>query len=349
MAYFPAIFLLTLLSAIMPVLCSATSNVPRDCHPLPKHFGFLPHPVRFEVLRKEKHDEKICFQGSIETRKSQSMEMNQPSRPQEPFSSTRAENDDTETGVTTSQGSNGKLAEGTELKFPTFAKKSLPATEHGLNDMSSPFPSKEDTSVPSVDSSLHSIIYSFAMIIVSEIGDKTFIIAALMAMRCSPLFVYSAALSALVAMTLLSALLGRSVPTLLPDTYTKMLAAVLFFAFGLKMLKEGYEMAPNEGLSSEISEVETELKEKDHERVRDGDQDTHGEIFDVEAGHDRQDCPADQSPASLGRNLSASHQFPGSVRCHWQSLMAGMSNLFSLFLSPLFVQIFAMTFFRGVG
>lgn len=31
------------------------------------------------------------------------MEMNQPSRPQEPFSSTRAENDDTETGVTTSQ------------------------------------------------------------------------------------------------------------------------------------------------------------------------------------------------------------------------------------------------------
>lgn len=187
------------------------------------------------------------------------------------------------------------------------------------------------------------------MIIVSEIGDKTFIIAALMAMRCSPLFVYSAALSALVAMTLLSALLGRSVPTLLPDTYTKMLAAVLFFAFGLKMLKEGYEMAPNEGLSSEISEVETELKEKDHERVRDGDQDTYGEIFDVEAGHDRQDCPADQSPASLGRNLSASHQFPGSVRCHWQSLMAGMSNLFSLFLSPLFVQIFAMTFFAEWG
>ena len=51
---------------------------------------------------------------------------------------------------------------------------------------------------------LHGFIASLSMIIVSELGDKTFFIAAIMAMRHSRIVVLSGALGALIAMTILS-------------------------------------------------------------------------------------------------------------------------------------------------
>lgn len=47
-------------------------------------------------------------------------------------------------------------------------------------------------------------ISSFSMIVVSELGDKTFFIAAIMAMRHSRLVVFAGAISALGLMTVLS-------------------------------------------------------------------------------------------------------------------------------------------------
>lgn len=47
-------------------------------------------------------------------------------------------------------------------------------------------------------------ISSFSMIVVSELGDKTFFIAAIMAMRHSRLIVFAGAISALGLMTVLS-------------------------------------------------------------------------------------------------------------------------------------------------
>ncbi|CAO3650967.1 unnamed protein product [Cunninghamella blakesleeana] len=55
---------------------------------------------------------------------------------------------------------------------------------------------------------------------VSEIGDKTFLIAAIMAMKHSRLVVFSAAFSSLFLMSVLSAGLGHVVPNLLPKHYT---------------------------------------------------------------------------------------------------------------------------------
>lgn len=51
---------------------------------------------------------------------------------------------------------------------------------------------------------LHAFIASLSVIIVSELGDKTFFIAAIMAMRHSRLIVFSGALGALGLMTVLS-------------------------------------------------------------------------------------------------------------------------------------------------
>lgn len=52
----------------------------------------------------------------------------------------------------------------------------------------------------------HAFVASFAVIIVSELGDKTWFIAAIMAMRHSRLTVFLGAMAALVLMTFLSGL-----------------------------------------------------------------------------------------------------------------------------------------------
>ena len=57
-------------------------------------------------------------------------------------------------------------------------------------------------------------VSSLAMILVSELGDETFIIAAIMAMRNPRYVIYSAAMAALVLMTVLSTALGFVVPNL---------------------------------------------------------------------------------------------------------------------------------------
>ena len=55
---------------------------------------------------------------------------------------------------------------------------------------------------------IHAFISSLSVIIVSEIGDKTFFIAAIMAMRHSRLTVFAGAIGALATMTVLSGLLA---------------------------------------------------------------------------------------------------------------------------------------------
>lgn len=54
------------------------------------------------------------------------------------------------------------------------------------------------------------------MILVSEVGDKTFFIAAILAMTNNKMVVFLGALSALYLMTILSALLGWVVTTFIP-------------------------------------------------------------------------------------------------------------------------------------
>ena len=57
---------------------------------------------------------------------------------------------------------------------------------------------------------------SISIILVSEIGDKTFFIAAILAMRNNKLIVFIGATSALFLMTVLSGLLGWVVTTFIP-------------------------------------------------------------------------------------------------------------------------------------
>lgn len=112
---------------------------------------------------------------------------------------------------------------------------------------------------------------SFGAILATEIGDRTFFIAAIMAMRHSRLIVWLGAVGALVVMTVLSTLVGHVAPMLISRYYTQWAAAGMFLFFGQKMLREGLSIS-HAGASEELEEVEAELLKKveDPEDVAEG-------------------------------------------------------------------------------
>uniref|UniRef100_A0A8D0D141 GDT1 family protein n=1 Tax=Sander lucioperca TaxID=283035 RepID=A0A8D0D141_SANLU len=113
---------------------------------------------------------------------------------------------------------------------------------------------------------IHAFVASFSVIIVSELGDKTFFIAAIMAMRYNRLTVLTGAMLALGVMTCLSVLFGYAT-TVIPRIYTYYVSTALFAIFGIRMLREGLRMSADEG-QEELEEVQAEIKKKDEELQR---------------------------------------------------------------------------------
>ncbi|KAL8570274.1 hypothetical protein ACOMHN_011296 [Nucella lapillus] len=124
---------------------------------------------------------------------------------------------------------------------------------------------------------LHGLISSLSVIIVSELGDKTFFIAAILAMRHSRVTVLLGALSALFVMTIMSALVGYAT-TVIPRAFTYYASSVLFAIFGLKMLKEAWSMSADEG-QEEYEEAQAEIKKKEDELLR-----QNAPVQDMESG-----------------------------------------------------------------
>jgi len=118
---------------------------------------------------------------------------------------------------------------------------------------------KTESAASTLDVSFyHAFIASLSVIIVSELGDKTWFIAAIMAMRHSRFAVFAGAMAALALMTILSACLGW-VTQIIPHKLTFYISTALFALFGLKMLHEGYHMSPDEG-ADEYEEANTEVQ-----------------------------------------------------------------------------------------
>ncbi|ORX38650.1 hypothetical protein BD324DRAFT_621794 [Kockovaella imperatae] len=105
-------------------------------------------------------------------------------------------------------------------------------------------------------------LQAFIMIVVSEIGDKTFLIAAIMATRHARATVFGGAFASLVIMSILSAALGKVILGLIPKVWTLWAAAVLFLVFGIRMLQEAMKMSGgNSHIQDEMREVEEELEQ----------------------------------------------------------------------------------------
>ena len=107
----------------------------------------------------------------------------------------------------------------------------------------------------------------FLLIAVSELGDKTFFIAVILAMRHSRRLVFVGVVAALAAMTLLSVLMGQAV-SIFPKSYVHYAEIALFIGFGVKLLYEASQMSPGadcEPAAEALSTVkESELKMPKH-------------------------------------------------------------------------------------
>ncbi|KAF3011080.1 hypothetical protein E8E13_011225 [Curvularia kusanoi] len=195
----------------------------------------------------------------------------------------------------------------------------------------------------------HSFVLSFTMILFSEIGDKTFLVAALMAMRHPRLVVFSAAFSALAVMTVLSAVLGHAVPAFLSERFTHMAAAILFLVFGVKLLREGLAMSPDEGVGEEMREVEEELEEKEQLARSKGRRRASISPYALESGRVRRSRSNSRLPAPARSPSTSPDRSPSPRGSSFAGAMSGINNLFSLLLSPAWVQTFVMTFLGEWG
>ncbi|RKF75322.1 GCR1-dependent translation factor 1 [Golovinomyces cichoracearum] len=200
---------------------------------------------------------------------------------------------------------------------------------------------------------LHSYFLSLTMILFSEIGDKTFLVAVLMAMKHDRFLVFSSAFTALFVMTVLSATFGHIVPTLIPKRYTNFLAAVLFLVFGGRMLKEGLEISPGEGVGAEMKEVEMELERKDHIAYHQKKKMSSFSPYALEMGLGRPRTRRSRSrsrlPSPPRSPMSSPDRSPSPQRSLFKTTAEGLNNLLSFVISPAWVQTFVMTFLGEWG
>jgi putative Ca2+/H+ antiporter (TMEM165/GDT1 family) len=100
------------------------------------------------------------------------------------------------------------------------------------------------------------------LITVSELGDKTFFIAVILAMHHSRRLVFIGVTAALAAMTILSVILGQTV-SLLPKVYIHYAEIALFIAFGIKLLYQASKMSPASCDTEVVEEAEAAVKQAD--------------------------------------------------------------------------------------
>ena len=182
---------------------------------------------------------------------------------------------------------------------------------------------------------------AFAMIVFSEIGDKTFLIAAILAMRHPRGMVFAGAFGSLVVMSCLSAAMGHILPTLIPRRWTQFAAAMLFLVFGLKMLQEGRNMkAGSEAMEEEIREVEEELEVEEAELDGTGARGQDGETIPLEAI---------EEGGRTGRQHGDALHNSRRKMTGLAGFKEGARNFFALLLGPVFVQAFILTFLGEWG
>lgn len=198
---------------------------------------------------------------------------------------------------------------------PVATKLPAPVTTVSKNDLKSTVITTDNQEKR--DEHTQSFYMAISMIVVSEIGDKTFLIAALMSMRYPKLLVFSAAFSSLAVMTVLLGIVGHALPGLVSERLTHFLAAVLFVVFGINLLREGLAMSKDAGVGEEMAEVEEELQASN----------MNSHLDNIESGGNK----------SLGFNSVLN------------SFLYRAKDAASMVLSPVWIQVFVMTFLGEWG
>uniref|UniRef100_A0A1B6J985 GDT1 family protein n=1 Tax=Homalodisca liturata TaxID=320908 RepID=A0A1B6J985_9HEMI len=192
---------------------------------------------------------------------------------------------------------------------------------------------------------VHAFVASFSVIIVSEIGDKTFFIAAIMAMKHSRLTVFLGAISALVLMTVLSVLFGW-LATVIPRNIVFYVSTALFAIFGFKMLWEGYHMQPG-GAQEEIEEVQADLRKRDGEAAANEAGTScqpvvsEPQVADEGEGEVKPSDGVTQDPPKIDKEVHLMSADPESGRHKRQNILKLVSRIF--------LQAFTLTFLAEWG
>mmetsp|Transcript_21343 Transcript_21343/g.39745 ORF Transcript_21343/g.39745 Transcript_21343/m.39745 type:complete len:233 (-) Transcript_21343:142-840(-) len=114
---------------------------------------------------------------------------------------------------------------------------------------------------------MQGLFRSLAMTLVSELGDETFIIAALLAMRHPKRQVMAGALAALWLMTIISAMFGVVVPKLFSAQVTKKVATMMFFFFAFRLFTIGLT-SEDDLIDDDFKEVEEQLRKRARRSAR---------------------------------------------------------------------------------
>jgi len=176
-------------------------------------------------------------------------------------------------------------------------------------------------------------VASISMILVSEFGDKTFFIAAILAMKNNRWEVFSAAIAALALMTVLSAGMGQTLPSILDPSLTHYAATALFFFFGAKLLYDASQMEAGGDLKEELEEVESELKSVELE-----------ESVGLSSGGSSIELTG-SAPSSLSSPRAAAAKVAGITR----RASAACTMFLRRFFSKVFLTCFTMTFLAEWG
>jgi putative Ca2+/H+ antiporter (TMEM165/GDT1 family) len=183
-------------------------------------------------------------------------------------------------------------------------------------------------------------------------------------MRHDRLTVFAGAFGSLLVMSLLSAAMGRVLPSLMPKKYTQFAAALLFLIFGLKMLREGRDMNNNEKMDEEMREAEEEIDVEEDDAAVDAAavesaarREHHIPLRQLEEGGPHSpthghwpNAPSsglknkNRSPSPKGRSHTPNYAHSGFLK--------GKSNLKRTcrnILGPVLAQSFLLTFFGEWG
>jgi len=109
---------------------------------------------------------------------------------------------------------------------------------------------------------------TFSLVFISEIGDKTFFIAGLLAAKTSRFISFVGSIGALAVMSILSVVIGQifhKVPSGFTNGYPldDYAAVAAFLYFGIKTLKEAYDLPSGDssGIEEELQEATEEVQE----------------------------------------------------------------------------------------
>jgi Ca2+/H+ antiporter, TMEM165/GDT1 family len=97
------------------------------------------------------------------------------------------------------------------------------------------------------------------LITISELGDKTFFIAAILAMRHPRRLVLAGAIAALALMTVLSVMMGQ-IASFVPEIYVRWGEVLLFLFFGLKLLSDASRMPAKPNVEEQKEAAETVMQ-----------------------------------------------------------------------------------------